>query len=539
MIPALACAAEPVVNAELVHFFRPLQAQVIMPVEEGILIDKGGADQIAPGDIFATVVSEKQLTHPQTGKILDVVRTYGALFEVTRIKQNLAYCKPLDSLKQPLAGAKVRRFENLPIYFESSSSHGFQLFRSLRENLPQLKWQNYQPESQPSPTQEPALIARYTDGRLQILDYKQKILFESTIALTNTAPTTSHIPLPATIREPSQKPVTSVVTAKKLLRIKLPPNKQIKTLRFYDLDGDGSAEAILGFENEIQSGQIIGGEFSTQSTTKIAGGQEILQISILDLDQDKRPEIAVSTLAEIETGTTIYRYINKKLTRVTSTRMLLGSFVNTDGSEILLGIDKSSLLNTHPKFYRITLAGDTLQKSTITIPKARQVSGMTTIAGPQGESLLVQLVQSNKLKVTNAAGETLWLSGENYGGSLDYLSVPQPGSRNIGDDDKLFLMPTLEKTADKTLLVAKHDGARFFKNSPNLKNGRLVELQWNGFTLEQIGISQNLGGQVADFDQVDLNSNGKQDLVVAVVYKTQGFFSKPISGLIIIPNNKP
>ncbi len=519
---------------ELLRFFRPLQAEVIMPLEGGILIDRGGSDQIAPGDIFVSVSAEKVITHPQTGVQLDTLREYGGLFEVTRVKAELAYCSPLDNLPLPPAGAKMRRFENVPLSFESTAEDRFQKFRTLREQLPHLRWQDYRAATGAVPqSQLPALVIQDTGRRLQVRDHHNRILLEVTYSsATETAATP---PLPATNPEPP--PALSTVTANDLKRIALPRGQEIEALRLVDLDRDGALEAILCYKDELVIGTIDEGTLAVQSRVTLTGPEQIIQVSALDLDQDNHVEIVVSALKDNEPYSIIYAYDGKLLREITSSQLLLGSFTPAGATEILLGMNKDDLLKARAKFYRITLRGGKIEKSAFTLSAARQVFGLTAITDTQGDALLVQLDPNNKLKVSNAGGEPLWQGSDNFGGSMAYFKIRQPGARNTADEEKLFLKSALKRTPTQTLLVAKHSGANLFKNSPADKDGQLAELKWNGFTLEQIGISAKLGGRIADFDQADLDRDGKPELIAAVVYQAKGLFSKPVSGLVIIPNH--
>ncbi len=535
-------------NAEsaLTDFLRPLSAEVIMPIENGILIDKGSVARVSPGDTFVVVSSEKKLLHPKTGQVLDILRGYGAFFEVTRVKQNLAYCKQIGGQGIPSAGTKVRRFENLPLSFEDTTGNGFALFSSLREQLPHLLWQEYQTAAKAQAVDgKPALLIRLANDRLQLLDQNGRILFaqQRLAAPVSSAPS---VPVAAAAAGPvSVTTATGLVltrkaaSAKKYLRISLPKKTEAQALRVLDLDGDGDLEIILGAGESILVGRLdTAGKFVELSRSVSRSYQKIYAIAALDLDQDGRPEIAVSALADNEVVSEIYEFSNNKLTLAATSQLLLASYQPIDGKEILLGMSKSSLLSSQPRLYKISLRGGRIEKSAFVIPAARQPFGISPLTDSQGNVLQVVSTEDNHLKVVNRQGESLWTSEEYYGGSTVHFNIPQPGSRNTGDDEKIFLNTRLQGSVNGTLLVAKHADTGFFKNSPNYKNGRIVELQWSGFTLEEIGTTENLGGFVTDFDQADIDNDGDQDLVVSVVYTQGGVFTEPVSGLVVISNER-
>lgn len=542
LILPLTGSAQTEATADLIDFLRPLEAQVIMPLEDGILIDKGGADRVTPGDFFVVVSEEKRLTHPQTGELLDTLLEYGAVCEVTRVKQKLAYCASIDKPAQPITAAKVHRFENIPLFFEDVSGNGFAMFTALREKLPHLQWQEYVTKANADFEQnKPTLIIRHSTEQLQLLTNNKRILFSgklNSIAHQN-PPFVELAPvIPKATSGRNRLETVSAPAFKSLLPIKLSPDTEVQALKVHDLDRNGDPEIILGLNQTLVVGHLKEGVFIEQTRLALQANQQIIDISGIDLDKDGLAEIVVSALQDNEAFSAIYRYIDNKFTSITTSHLLFATFTTSDGENILLGISKASLLTPWPDFYRITLNGTQLVTEPFAIPAAQQPYGLARFTDSQGQPLLAQLTEDDHIKVTNSGGETLWTSEEHYGGTNRFITVPESGSKNAGNNIKNYLRAKLLNTSDQRLLVAKYADDSLFKNSQNYKNGQIAELRWNGFALEETANSATLNGYIADFDQTDLDNDGIQELIVAVVYKAQGFFSKPISGLVVIRNER-
>jgi len=528
LAPGLA-GADPVDG--LVAFLAPLTATVIMPVESGVLIDKGSADRIAPGDVLAVVKEEKQLRHPQTGQVLDTLTEYGGYLVVTRVKANLSYCRPLGAAGPPAEGTRVRRFANLPVYFVDSTGDGFAVYRRLQKRLPHLQWQDYRAGSMPKlDPNRPTLLVRYAADRLTLLDQKQRILFLQRGAMQEAEPSATPAVAPAPA---APAPAAGTGDAWSIRRIPLSLPDEIEALQVSDLDRDGRDEILLAVDRGLQVGHLEDGQWRMQARYDSRGWRQVLDISTLDLDGDGRQEVIVSAVADNRAQARVLRYAGGRLQVITETPMLLRVFRPVQREPVLIGIDDGAFLESRPQFYRLKLADGRLVRTPCRFARVSQPYGVTTIADAAGVVWQVSLTDQDHLRVANDQGRTVWESADTFGGSNKGIRIPQPGARNTDDFETYFFRSRVERTARGTLLVAQHDGSGLFRNNPVYSNGRLVELAWNGATLDELSRSRPLGGMIVDFAPFTLPGD-KPAVLAAVVYQKRSLFRKPSSGLVIL-----
>lgn len=556
---ALPCLAIPFQIDPLVNFLRPVSAKVVTQVDSQVLIDKGSANQITPGDIFAVVMAAKKVRDPQSGETIDTLIKYGDFLVATRVKQNMTYCKRLGRKGSISPGSRVNRFENLPIFFEDATGNGFQLFARLRNALPQLLWHQYiaAPRSDLF-AKGPGLLIRYTADKVAVLNQENQILFlqKATVPSRTAAaqPKTEEPSAPLATEARSDRLAASSNQGPKsemrgessagfskkwgVRRISLPVGGEIEAVRVADLDHDGQPEVILGIGGKLVVGHLKNGKLTELGQYSTQDWKQIVAISALKDPGDRGDAVVVSALNDGRPVSRVFKFAAGELRPITDSGMLLATFAPLSGKPFLLGVKGSDIFDFNPSLYKVWFTAGKVQKKPFDLQGARQPYGVIRLADAGGHPLTVSLAPANHLRVTDTKGQILWESGKTYGGSVKGIKIPQPGSRNTEDFKTLFLHAKLQRTLQGYVLVTEHEGPGLFANYPEYKNGRLVELSWNGFSLDVVKKSPSVGGMIVDFDQADLDQGGKRAIIAAVVYQQNGILQEAHSGLVILSPGK-
>lgn len=540
------CAASSNPPDTLVDFFQSVTATVIMPIESGVLIDKGSADRIAPEDILSVVRTTTELRHPQTGKLLDIQTEYGEQLIVTKVNPHLSYCRFLGASGSLPAGTQVRRYANVPVYFSDPSGTGFSYFNSLRERLPHLLWKDYLTAA--AFTGKSGLVIQYTPDRVTVINQNQQILFIQQMTMTASPTALANSAQEAAPGRPAAQspvgllsggtvkgaPASSDARKWTTRRIDLSPSGEVEALRVSDMDQDGIPEILLTIDRTLYVYHLEREQLVELTRLATGGLEQIVDLSVLDIDGDGKQEVIVSAINDNRGEARIFKYIASKLVPVADVSMLLATFQPLKGDPILVGLENRSILDRDPQFFSVRLEGRQLVKTPCTLDGVQQPYGVASLAAADGARWLVSLSPEGHLRTRDRQGDIRWESSENYGGSTKSISVPQPGKQNVDDFKKYFFNSRLVKTDKGTLLVTQHDGPGLFGNNPTYNNGRMVELYWNGTTLEELAKTEGLGGMIVDFDQYDLVGGGTKNIIAAIIYRQAGFLQKPLSGLVIL-----
>ncbi len=535
---AAPCSASDNLIAELSDFFRPVTAQVILQSENTVALDRGSRAGVAPGDLFAVVEGQTKVPHPDTGETLDTLVDFGPMLRVTRVKPDLSYGTLLNDGHHLPAGTKLKRFENVPVYFLDISGAGFQVFSRLRQQLPHLLWRDYlSGESARTLDASPRLVIENASDEVRVLDQEERILFARQGSFAATTQKEKSV-------RSSNGADSAFATGKKLpakgptpwevARIRLPEEGNIEALEVVDLNNDGQPELLLGLDGELLMGRLEGKSFIEICRVTREAQKLIVNITAMDLDGDGAEEVAVTLLEDGRFESRIFKCEKDRLVTVATSAMLYAAFSPDGAPAVLLGQNKSTMLNYQPEFFQITLEDGRIITTPYELPLVRQPYGVTQLADDEIGPLLSFLSDDYRLQVADRKKRLLWESSQNYGGSNAYVKVFLEGSRSAHDYEKFFLKGPLQKTGEASLLTTRHDVEDLFRNNPSFKNGKIVELAWNGVSLEEVRVSKDLGGFVNDMTIYDLDRDTQAEILASVVLPQNGFFASAGSALFVL-----
>ncbi len=120
---------------DLYQDFSPIEALVISVEGQEVILDKGRADGLHPGDIFTVYKLGKELVHPVTKKVIGHLKTPIGKLEVRRLDQNFstAFILSGEGIK---VGDPAVRFQDLRVLLvEESPGLGEQVLPLLKTKL--------------------------------------------------------------------------------------------------------------------------------------------------------------------------------------------------------------------------------------------------------------------------------------------------------------------------------------------------------------------------------------------------------------------
>ena len=149
--------AQAAVMDEVVRDFKPISGYVIMEAEGEYLIDLDASKGIATGDLFSVIKPGEKITHPVTGKVLGTLEEVKGILKVTRLQSGYSFARLLGKSTEIKRGDPIRRYANMSAILWDYTGKGETFFSQLRDQLSDLKWEDYQVSQKSRPEKPRAL----------------------------------------------------------------------------------------------------------------------------------------------------------------------------------------------------------------------------------------------------------------------------------------------------------------------------------------------------------------------------------------------
>ncbi len=535
-----------------------LSGYVIMPINDEYIVDLDASDNLHVGDILTLVKKGANIYHPVTKEILGSVDIPTGFLQVIRINSGYSYAKLLSANTEAKNGAEVRRFEQVPTLFIDKTAGDGAIARQIKMDLPQFKWLQESDSAVPLLTftlNPDALVVKTSDGSLlhsyKVSDNQQ--LIAKTEPLRRSYVSQSTKPEPGLLKKAADS-LLDVFNLKDddpfspenigIIRpgsaekrgIWMGPNISGNPVgvAVADLDGDGLQETAVALDHKLLIGQINQAKYSEKAEVLIPAGVQILSLDAVDLDRNGSPELYLTATVSHELVSFVVKYTGSAYDIVIDKVKWYLRAVELPGEgRVLIGQRKGSGKESFfgNPFY-IHLKGNSLVRGEeIDLPGLINMYSFVPFTDDNNLLYYAYLTQGDYLRVVSAAGVELWASGEYFGGSETCFD-----NRKGNDGDSVLptcMRSRLLKTSDNEILVAQNDGQRLMQRWRKYKKSRLVALTWNGFSMDESWRTASQQGYLGDFVLADADNDGKNDLVMVVKFKHEGYLNKARSAIVI------
>lgn len=432
--------AQAAVIDQVVQDFTPIPGYVIMGAQGEYLIDLDASKGIAAGDLFSVIRPGKKITHPVTGKVLGTLEEVKGILKVTRLQSGYSFARPLGTSRGIKRGDPIRRYANMSAALWDYTGKGESLFFQLRDQLPDLKWQDYQSSQKSRPDKPralkaggPTLIFILTSSGLEVRDSEFKMIHsygppDSPISVAPSA-------VPPLLRKKApmklepEEPITYEPTYK---GYQIVAELSAVTL-MADFVKDGNNLLMATTDGAEVKVYTVGNELSLRARGRPKGMGDTFAVKWWGPGATIPLHLAVTTMTDGKVEATVFRLQGKKLVPVAERlSFFLGTF-DRDGDgvpETLLrqSFDRDIFWGNQIRQIDLTDAGLKYRRPTFKLPRRFTVLG-STFADLTGDGKVETIFVRDKALFIYTGRKQLYRSSATVGGSLAVASYElDPGA---------------------------------------------------------------------------------------------------------------
>jgi hypothetical protein len=319
-------------------------------------------------------------------------------------------------------------------------------------------------------------------------------------------------------------------------RLKFPVNG----MDIGDLDGDGRPEiVVLSNFKEVLVYQWDQGRLNKRTSFRGSVRDRLVWICVLDANYDGRDEIYVSNLRGQRLSSYVLEWKGEELKELASDIQWYFNCLRVAGRDPLLLGQKKSLEDIFiAGVYRLQFAGGAYEPlEGIGLPHRANVFNFNQgdIDG-DGKDETIFIGAQEQLYLYDDDGSRVWKSREYYG-ATDNILQGKPPHENIGggatneDEVEMFYIPSPILLVDlnndkKPEILANRNkslSSRILSRMRNFSDGEIESLIWTGGELLPQWKTRPLRGMVVSYRLADMDGDGQDELVAAVVLEKQTF----------------
>ncbi len=322
-------------------------------------------------------------------------------------------------------------------------------------------------------------------------------------------------------------------------------SNEFRGLDIGDVNGDGLNETVFIDPHTIFIYQKKGDGFKLIQT--ISGGkyENYIAVDVADINQNGIKEIIVSNITGHAVNSFVIEFRNGIFGRIASgLPWFLRVIENADSGPVLLGQRRGLDDPFDTPIYEIKWQGGAYAETRrMKIPQGLSVYGLTMDKlGKSGTDRIISLNKDDylciyeqslkplsKIVVFGGSEEFLWSSEEVFGGSNTFIDPINPPQTLESDVKRYYINSRIltydtNKDGRREIIVVKNisSSSRVFQNLKLFTNAEVYNLEWDGLGIVQNWKTRKISGYVADYQFKDIDNDGENDIVLALVVSTGG-----------------
>jgi TolB-like protein len=332
---------------------------------------------------------------------------------------------------------------------------------------------------------------------------------------------------------------------------------EFRGLDIGDVNGDGLNETVIIDSNTIFIYQKKGSEFKLIEQITGKSYDNYISVDVADINGNGIKEIIVSNYTNTFVDSFIIEFRNGKFIKIASSLPWFMRVIdNASGTPLLLGQRRGTDKPFDTPINEIRWGnGEYREAQKMRIPEGLSVYGLTLDKlGPSGTEKVIALSQGDylniyeqtdkalsRIAIFGGSKELVWKSDDVFGGSNIAISPINVGQKPTSDtyNQTTYINPRIvtydtNKDGKREVIIVKNisSAARTFERIKLFTSAEIYNLEWDGTGMVENWRTKRISGYVVDYQFKDLDNNGENEVVLALVLSAGGPTTKGRSVIV-------
>ena len=305
---------------------------------------------------------------------------------------------------------------------------------------------------------------------------------------------------------------------------------EIKGLDIGDVDGDKKNELVVMDKHNLYIFKYDGEKMSLFQKVEQGSEHNFLTLDVADVNQNGIAEIIVTSVVGDDLRSFILEYEEGKFKKITEKAgWYFRVLDHPKEGPILMGQRMGSDGLFSGPIYRFAWKKNSFERGPkMDFPKETKIFGLTVAdLRSQGAFDNVILENSDRLSIVSADGKFSWRSRVLYGGTNNFYETKKKRDpawgKEVGPDWRVYIpgriiAKDLDGDGLKEVIINKnHRSSRLSDRVRSFEMGEIYSLVWQEGYLDTHWKTREINGYISDFQVKDVDNDGDEELVVAVV----------------------
>jgi TolB-like protein len=379
------------------------------------------------------------------------------------------------------------------------------------------------------------------DAMTKIADFAQEIGMKITgrrPMMTSPSDTRGSV-----IIQPREKRTTDLATSKSQTF-----NFEIKGLDIGDVDGDKKNELVVMDTNNLYIFKYSGEKMTLFQKIEFGNENNFLTLDVADVNRNGVAEIIITNLVDDNLRSFILEYEEGKPRKIMDKAdWFFRVLEHPKEGLLLMGQQMGSDGTLSGSIYKMVWKKKSYEKGPrMSFPPDTILFGVALIRAREKDSLdTVILDDFGRLRIVNPNGRYAWSSSERFGGTTNYYETKKKKDINYRGSEAppwrvyipgRILVRDLDGDGTGELILNKNFALILsaLERARAFDKGEIVNLVWDQNAFVTQWKTREITGYIADFQIRDVDNDGEDDLVVAVVNVASALDRKNTSNVFFL-----